>query len=193
MISRRGFLVGSAATLGALAAGAGVMMTGSGDTYRRIVGDGVAPFVLSMKELAVLTALVDRMLPDRAGWPTAREVAVARRIDKELSFHGAKLTSDTRAAMFVVEHGGVLHGGMRPFTELNAEEQDARLVAMSEGNDIERQVVNGMRILALFFFYADERTWKHIGYDGPLIPERKAPLADSRITSTSSVVKIGGA
>jgi hypothetical protein len=129
------------------------------------------------------------MLPDRAPFPTAREVGVALRIDKELSFHGAKLVDDTRAALFVVEHGGVLHAGVRPFTELSVEEQDARLIAMAEGNDIERQVVNGLRILALFFFYADERTWKHIGYDGPLIAERTAPLADSRVT----IAKIGKA
>lgn len=187
--SRRGFLFGSAAVLGALAAGAAVIMRRSDPEYQAILGPAVTPLLLSVKELAVLTVLVDRLLPDRPPFPTAREVGVARRIDKELTFHGDKLASDTRAGLFVLEHGGVLHGGPRPFTSLAVDEQDARLVAMSQGSDIERQIVNGLRILALFFYYADERTWRHIGYDGPLIPEsqRTPPLADSRVTKIGKV------
>ncbi len=167
--------------------------------YERIVtaafGAAARPVALSVKELAVLTSLVDRLLPDRPPFPTAREVGVALRIDRELSFHGAKLTSDTSAALFLLEHGGVLHGGVRPFTELSTEAQDERLIAMAGGNDIERQVVNGLRILALFFFYADERTWKHIGYDGPLVAERTPhPAGGARMggDARTSVVNSDG-
>jgi hypothetical protein len=189
--SRRGFLVGSTAVLGALAAGAGLVMRGDPEQYRALVrlDDGSVPetVVLSVKELAVLTAVVDRMLPPRPPFPTARELALARRIDKELGFHGEKLQSDMKSALFVLEHDGLVHASASRFCALSPDEQDERLASMAQGNDIERQVVNGIRILALFFYYADERTWPHIHYAGPLVAERKPPLADSR------VVKIGGA
>jgi hypothetical protein len=183
--SRRGFLIGSGATLGALAAGAAAVMRGDPAQYRSLVtlADGSVPetAVLSVKELAVLTALVDRMLPDRPPFRSAREVGVARRIDKEISFHGARLQTDTRSALFVVEHGGVLNASLSRFCALPDEEKDERLVAMASGSDIERQVVNGLRVLALFFYYADERTWPHIHYAGPLVAHRSPPHADSRI------------
>src|SRR5437899_1780898 len=115
VFSRRGFLVGSASLLGALAAGAALTMrslSGASLEYRALLRDAIgerAPSVLSEKELAVLVAVVDAMIPDRDGAPSAREVGVALRIDSELRFQGEKLVRDVKSALFVVEHGGVLH------------------------------------------------------------------------------------
>ena len=183
-LTRRGFLVASTATLSALSAGCAAVMRVDSDAYRAYaLTPGV---VLSQKELAVLTALCDRMVPDHPPMPSVRDVGVAASIDRELAFHGEKLTSDVQAALFVLEHDGIAHLSTSRFTALTDDAKDERLVAMAQGNEIERQVVTGLRILVLFFYYADERTWPHIHYEGPLVPKRSPPLADSR------VLKIGG-
>jgi hypothetical protein len=96
--SRRGFLVGSAATLGALGAGAALMMRGDPEQYKEIVKGLPEPLVLSIKELAVLTALCDRMLPSESGFPSAKELAIASRIDKELTFLTEKIRGDISSA-----------------------------------------------------------------------------------------------
>ena len=57
--------------------------------------------------------------------------------------------------------------------------QDALLQKMAGGIEYERQVFTALKMLAVFFFYADERTWKGIGYDGPQGIKRKRPVADS--------------
>jgi hypothetical protein len=185
--SRRGFLVGSAATLGALGAGAALVMRGDPDQYRDIVrepdGSIPDPVVLAVKELAVLTAVCDRLLPAEPGFPSAKELGIARRIDKELSFLRAKIKSDVQSALFVVEHGGIVHASPSRFCALNDEQRDERLVQMATGTEIERQVVAGLRILALFFYYADDRVWQQIGYAGPLVAHRSPPLSDSRIVT----------
>lgn len=181
--SRRGFLVGSASALAALGAGAALVMRGDPDAYRALVRepDGAVPKPerLSIKELAVLTALCDRLAPATSGFPSAKELGIARRIDRELMFLRGKLTDDVQGALFVFEHGGLAHGSASRFCALDDAGKDERLAAMWAGSVLERSCVAGMRILALFFYYADERVWSPIGYAGPLVGHRSPPAADS--------------
>jgi hypothetical protein len=125
----------------------------------------------------VLTALCDRFIPVAS--PGPRAVKVAERIDLELSFHHPQLIRDFKSALLLVEHGGVLHGSATRFTRLAAEEQDARLLAMAvDGIEVERMAASQLKLISVFFYYCDERTWKDIHYDGPMA-QRKAPPADS--------------
>lgn len=176
-------MIGSASALAALGAGAALVMRGDPAAYRELVreadGSLPAPVRLSIKELAVLTALCDRLVPAGGSLPSARELGVARRIDRELGFLRDKITSDVRGALFVIEHGGLVHGTLSRFSALDDAGRDARLAAMWGGGALERSCVAGMRILALFFTYVDERTWQHIGYTGPLVGHRSLPAADS--------------
>lgn len=191
--SRRGFLIGSAGALGALAAGAALWMRGDPAAYRELVreADGTlpTPSVLSLKELAVLTALCDRLAPATPGFPPARELGIARRIDRELVFLRGKMRDDVKSALFVFEHGGLVHGSVSRFCALDDEARDQRLLQMWHGGALERSCVAGMRILTLFFYYADERSWPGIGYAGPLVGHRSPPAADS---STLALVAPGG-
>lgn len=125
----------------------------------------------------MLLALCDRLLP--GGPPSARALKIAERIDLELSFHHAKLVEDFKSALLLVEHGGVLHASATRFTRLSPEAQDARLEAMAlDGVEVERMAASQLKLVAVFFYYCDERTWKGIHYDGPLV-KRSAPPADS--------------
>ncbi len=181
--SRRGFLIGSASALGALGAGAALLMRGDPEAYRSLIrepdGSEPVPLRLSLKELAVLTAVCDRMAPASPGFPSAKELSVARRIDRELSFLRPKLSDDIKAALFVIEHGGVVHGSVSRFCALDESARDERLVAMWLGGDLERQCVAGLRIMAQFFYYSDALVWPQIGYGGPLVARRSPPAADS--------------
>jgi hypothetical protein len=183
-LTRRRFLRISGVTAAALAGGSALLMRGGGDAHYASLAPGATPRVFSVKELGVLAAFCDRACPQPGGaHPGPRPLRIAERIDKELSFHTAKLRGDLQAAMLVLEHGGVLHLSTTRFTRLPADEQDAYLERMAvRGTDVERQVVGNLKLLALFFYYCDERTWQAMHYDGPLVP-RKAPEADSRVSA----------
>ncbi len=151
---------------------------GHDNHYRRRVGL-VRPCVLSVKELAVLGALCDRLLATAA--PTAAQVRVAERIDSELRFHVPKFQSDVKAALALIEHGGLLHGSAERFTLLSPYAQDVRLRKMTAGLEVERAAVGELKAMAFFFYYSDERTWSGIHYAGPMIPKPSPPEADSAL------------
>lgn len=181
-LSRRRLLrIGGVA--GAALAGAGLLlMRGGGDEHYRSLCPGATPVVLSLKELGVLAALTERVCPapDEAH-AGAKVVRVAERIDRELAFHTPKMQSDVKGALLVMEHGGLLHLSTTRFTRLAIDAQDARIEAMmTSDSELERQVIGNLRLLALFFYYVDQRTWAAIHYEGPFQP-RKAPPADSRL------------
>jgi hypothetical protein len=166
----------------ALASGSVLFMWGGGEHYRALLPAGVTPVVLSEKELAILFALVDRLLPAAPGFVSAREARIAERVDRELGFHPRTLQQDVKAALLLVEHGGLLHLSATRFTRLSQEDQDLRLQEMmTRGLDVERQAFGGLRLMAMFFYYCDERTWGPIHYEGPLVQVASPPLADSRV------------
>ncbi len=181
-LTRRRLLVVGGATAAALATGSALLMRGGGDAhYRGLLPPGASPVTLTEKELAVLTVLCEALVPELdPSRPGASTLRLAERIDKELSFHHAALRRDFAQALFFVEHGAVLRGSATRFTRLTPEQREARLEAMTVGNELERQVFNSLRFVALFYAYCDERTWPSIHYAGPPFP-RTAPEADSRV------------
>jgi hypothetical protein len=140
--------------------------------------------VLSLKALGVFAAFCDRVCPQpSSSQPGPRVVHVAERLDRELTFHTPAMQSDVQALLLVVEHGGVLRGSATRFTRLDGPAQDAALSAMAtSGVEVERQAFANLKLMALFFYYCDERTWAGVHYDGPFQP-RKAPEADSRVAT----------
>ncbi len=178
-MNRRGFLKLSGAAALALAGGATLTMWGAGERYRRLLPPGARPTVLSEKELAVLCALADRLFPDAT--PSARDTRVAERIDRELTFHGAKLKSDIKSAILLVEHGGWAHLSPTRFTARAPAAQDEYLERMANGSSLEKQAFAGLREVLVFFYYCDQRTWPGIHYEGPLVSIPSPPEADSAL------------
>ncbi|MEW5851392.1 MAG: gluconate 2-dehydrogenase subunit 3 family protein [Myxococcota bacterium] len=180
-MDRRGFLKVSAVTGSVLAAGSSLLMSGCSDHYDAMIPSGLTPQTLSGKEFAILCTLVNHLIPDEPGHPTVRDTRVAQRIDRELAFHQGKMIDDFKAALLLVEHGGVAHGTFTRFSRMTSEEQEQRLAQMVESAlEVERQAFASIRLMAVFFHYTDERTWPHIHYAGPLIPVPNPPPADNR-------------
>ena len=183
-LSRRRFIqVGSVG--GVLLAGGAVFIArgGGSEHYQSLYPPGVSPQNLSPKAFGTLCVFCDRVLPSKdpadPGRPDAREARIAERIDRELAFHTPKVQRDVELALHALEHGGLLHFSTTRFTQVRPEKQDQLLQAMAEGFDFERQIFTSLKLLAVFFFYADDRSWKGIGYAGPQGILRKRPPADS--------------
>lgn len=183
-LSRRRFLqLGGVG--GALFALGGLLVARGGGRahYRALAPVGFRPLIFSDKAFGVLCVLCDRVLPAKdpadPNRPDALEARIAVRIDKELTFHTPRMRRDVELALLFLEHGGLLHVSTTRFTRLSPEDQDGLLQKMLEGNSFERQAINALKVLALFFYYADDRTWKGIHYAGPQGLKRKPPPADS--------------
>lgn len=175
-ITRRGFLRASAATTGSLIGAGALAGCVSRASYRALIGDE-RPEVLSARDLAVLMAFADRIVAPAEDAPTARETRTARRIDRELLFSDGLLTADVRAALSIIEYGPLIDLRWRRFTRLSPAEQDAYLRACATSSwSLRRNAYGGLRFLCVFFHYTDDRTWRSIGYGGPMV-ERKLPEA----------------
>ena len=170
---------------GALLALGGLLVARGGGRghYLTLAPAGVRPLIFSDKAFGVLCVLCDRVLPAKdpsdPTRPDAREARIAERNDRELTFHTPRMQRDVELALLFLEHAGLLHISMTRFTRLSPEGQDALLQKMLEGVSFERQAINALKLLALFFYYADDRTWRGIHYAGPQGIARKPPPADS--------------
>jgi hypothetical protein len=180
-LTRRKLLVAGGLAGGALAIGASLLLRGGGSGwYRGLIPAGVESRVLSPKALAVLYAFCDAVLGEpSAGGLSAREARIAERIDRELAFHFPRLRRDVESALMLIEHSGLARLDFGRFTRLDAAGQEAALLRLSQGASLERQAFSALRLMAIFYFYCDDRGWKAIHYDGPLVQVRKRPEADS--------------
>jgi hypothetical protein len=180
-LTRRKFLVAGGLAGGALALGGALVMRGGGDAwYRSLLPAGVQPRALSVKAFGVLHAFCDAVIGESPkGMISARDARLAERIDKELTFHYPRMVRDVEAALGLIEHAGVVRLDFTRFTRLDPGEREKRLERLALGTGLERQAFGALRMMAIFYFYCDDRTWKAIHYDGPLLQVRKAPEADS--------------
>jgi hypothetical protein len=174
-LTRRGFLkrgaAGSAlllaARVGLRAPGASAQATSEGGAY--------PPKNLDTARFATLEAFCDRIITPAPGAPTAREARVALRIDHEIRYQEPAFARDLRDALILIEYGGLFEGKFRRFTRLSPEDRDDVIRAMLRSRlAIRRTCALGLKHLTAFFYYADDRTWKSTGYDGPRMPRRVA-------------------
>jgi hypothetical protein len=134
-----------------------------------------APGTLDDAHAATLEAFCDRAITPADGAPTARDARLALRIDHELGLLSPAFVGDVRDALTLLEYSGVLEGKFRPFSRLGPEDQDDVLRGMMRSRlPWRRSAFLGLKQLAVFFYYADDRAWARIGYDGPWVLRRVA-------------------
>lgn len=112
--------------------------------------------------------------PDRPGdrsIPTADELGVGAFVDEWLTRLPPAVRRDLGRFLGYLEHLAPLGVGyLQRFSRLGAEGQDRVLAALeSSSSDLLRAGFDGLRSLVFLGYYRDPRTWRAIGYDGPLV------------------------
>jgi hypothetical protein len=159
-------------------AGTVLLAIGGAVAFVRTRGYEVAPdrldklFALSPWQLVVLEHAARRITaPDEAGAPTSDDVDVAGFCDATLARMPAATRRDLERFLAYVEHLAPIRAGFASrFTRLSAAEQDRVLEHIERGDDaLLREGFAGLKALVFMGYYRDPRTWKILGYDGPLI------------------------
>ncbi|MBL4836127.1 MAG: hypothetical protein JKY34_01000 [Kordiimonadaceae bacterium] len=179
IMSRRGFLLGTTATL--VGAGLGLAaFVGSDAEYREQI-KGERPETLSVREFAILEKFAETIVvPNGANVPSTRTARVARRIDRELVFHAGKLKSDIQQSLLYLEYSPPSKGAFSRFTSMNESQRITYIEALRNSTDVtERQIYAGLRFMCIFFYYTDERVWPSIGYDGPFVDAKPFAAGNS--------------
>jgi hypothetical protein len=174
-LTRRGFLKRGAAGSALLLAARLGLRAPSAYAQATRAGSPYPPKNLDAADFATLEAFCDRIITPAPGAPTARKARVALRIDHEIRYQGPAFARDLRDALILIEYGGLFEGKFRRFTRLPPEDQDDVIWAMLQSRlAIRRTCALGLKLVIAFFYYADDRTWKSTGYDGPWMPRRVA-------------------
>ncbi len=112
--------------------------------------------------------------PDREGdasIPSADDTDVAGFVDTYTARMPPSLRRDLFRFFAYVEHLAPLGVGLASrFTRLSSEEQDRVLASLeASSSDLLRGGWEGLKSLVFMGYYRDARTWKILGYDGPLV------------------------
>jgi hypothetical protein len=109
--------------------------------------------------------------PDDPSIPTPDDVDVAGFIDGYVARMPPALRRDLFRAFAYVEHVAPLGlGHLARFTRLPPERQDEVLASLAtSGQDLLRGAFEGIKSLVFMGYYRDARTWKILGYEGPLV------------------------
>jgi hypothetical protein len=170
-LSRRTALFGLGGTL-ALACGGGLARLRTG--YALAPGD--AAIGLSVKQLAVVRAVVEALLPLDGDLPAGVTVGVHQRIDEEVWAMPDELRSDVRAAVELIEILPLVWGFGGRFSRLSAGDREAAFSRMSTSSlGPVTQAANALKQMSALYYYAADATWPAIGYDGPWVKTPKPP------------------
>lgn len=181
-LSRRRLLQVSAASglvlsVGWLASRLGLV--GSAGDKNYAVG-GSAPRalrVLSVKEHQILQAAARRILDGAEPQVAAAGgdgVDVARWADGYLAGLDPALQRDVKGLLQILEHGNLTsRAAAGRFTAMSPGEQDHVLDDWQRSRlALRRQGFQALKAMCCLAYYQDERSFKAIGYSGPLVPAR---------------------
>ena len=109
--------------------------------------------------------------PDDLTIPTPEEVDVAGFMDGYIARMPGALRRDLLRGFAYIEHIAPLSlGYLKRFTHLSPDDQDRVLHALEVSeHPLLRGAFEGLKALVFMGYYRDARTWKIVGYEGPLI------------------------
>lgn len=147
---------------------------------------------LSALEFHTLDLMAMAVIGAPAGALGTRDTQTAERIELELTRNQGALASDVKKALKVIEFLPLLWGFGARFTRLDDTGRLNALQRMNDSdNDLVRSAFKGLRFFCLLFYYTDERTWKRLGYGGPLVPA-KFYAGGNRIVNLRQEAVAGG-
>ena len=168
---RRTVLFGLGGAL-VLACGGGLARVRTG--YRLAPGD--AAIGLTVKQLAVVRAVVETLLPADGDLPAGLALGVHQRIDEEVWAMSDELRSDVRSALEVVEILPLVWGFGGRFSRLALEDREVAFRRMATGTiGPVVQAASALKQMCALFYYASDATWAAVGYDGPFVQTPRPP------------------
>jgi gluconate 2-dehydrogenase gamma chain len=182
---REALITGGAAIVGA-AIGAGIVEAASGSHQQAVVAPSAefsatdSPQVLSMTELVVLQAALDRLIPSDQNGPGAKEAKVWRYIDINLGGHYASLQPIYSQGLAALDAYAQQSQG-KAFSRLDAAQQDQILRSLEAGTGpggaagqtffrtLRNHALEGMFGDPAHGGNSDFVGWQLIGYPGPYL------------------------
>lgn len=126
---------------------------------------------LDEKSFSVLSAVVERLIPARPGFPDPVELRIAERVDEFLAAGDPVVAKEFRQALLVVENGLaglVLDGRPRPFTRLSPAAQDRVLDDWrTSAWSFRRMVYRALHGLCMAVYFTCPEVFPAVGYPGP--------------------------
>jgi Gluconate 2-dehydrogenase subunit 3 len=133
--------------------------------------------VLDERGFAIVAAIGARTV----GSPRADAVEIAHGVDDELGFASPESRNEIRQLLLLFESAaaGVLFDArLRPFTHLDADEQDAVLRAWRDSRlAVRRTGYTALRKATQAAYYVQPSCWAEVGYPGPPQIGVLAPVA----------------
>ncbi|MEW5743109.1 MAG: hypothetical protein AB1938_29610 [Myxococcota bacterium] len=166
--SRRGFLKKGlfGGLLLAVGGGAWLALKGSAEVA---LPTGLK--VLDARRYAVVLALVDRFIPERPGFPSAKALDTARAVDTILTLVDDSSRVELNQLLMLFENAlGNFLFGLRttPFTRMSALEQQQVLDEwMTSRLSLRRTGYLALRTIVMSAYYGNALTWPATKYPGP--------------------------
>ncbi len=174
-LSRRKLFRLGAVGAASVAVGGGLLRWFRFGYASHLSGDDL-PLALSLKELAIVKAVVEAMLPEADGFPSGVSLRVHQGVDEQVWAADPAVRSDFKNGLQLLEHGTLLFGYSSRLSALPPEQRCACLDRMiNDHGEVVRQAAFAVKELVHLLYYADERVWKLIGYEGPLVPKAVPP------------------
>ena len=127
--------------------------------------------VFSAREYSILTAIISRLLPSNGVYPDPIELEVAEKIDTLMSRAHPGTAQEIKLVLRLIENaaaGLLFDGNPRPFTQCTPEKQDQILEAWRTSRlSVRRGAFKAINSLCAGTYYADPRTHRFLGYNGP--------------------------
>lgn len=127
--------------------------------------------VLDARRYAVVLALIDRFIPERPGFPSARALDTAQAVDTILTLVDDSSRVELNQLLMLFENAlANFLFGLRttPFTKLSPEEQQAVLNEwMTSSLPLRRTGYLALRTIVMSAYYGNPQTWPATKYPGP--------------------------
>jgi hypothetical protein len=127
--------------------------------------------VLDARRYAVVLALVERFIPERAGFPSPKTLDTVRAVDAILTRVDDSTRRELDQLLMLFENalGNFLFGlRARPFTAMSAEEQQQVLDEwMTSRLSLRRTGYLALRTIVMGAYYSNPATWPALKYPGP--------------------------